>query len=383
MSAEPITLLLVGAPTSHLSMLRDASRLAWAGAQIDLVPVIRFEDALALPPATGAEIVVLWPGRPGDDARALAATDVQGLPRWGVVVVGAASEEPAVEVLAVDELEPRLVARALRSCLSLRKLRRELERERGDVWTLGRRLTHDLRNPLGCIVTTAEMMREMLAVESPEQAPYIETIVDGAAEMLELINRIHFMTKVSAQPRVPERIDMDGVRQAAVDRLQREITRRRAKVTAPESWPEVYGVRPWLEMVWGNFLANALRHTGESPRIEMKWQRERTAWRFEVCDDGPGVPSDRTGLLFVPFHRLHEQHGCGLGLSMVQRLVDLHGGRCGYEGGGGRGATFYFTLPLAEGDSPPDAVAATSTIGAAARQFAAEPRGAAFAAPTG
>lgn len=351
MSPEPIALYLVRLSASHASAVREAASMAFPDRDVRVSTMPRLDDALVRSPADGEEIVVLGDASSEAVARAAAAIDAQSLPRWGVMVLGDAADRPGIEVLSSDEMETRLIARVLRSSRAQWRLRRDVERERGDVWTLGRRLTHDLRNPLGCIVTTAEMMREVLEAESSDQTPLVESIIEGAAEMLDLINRIHFMAKASAQPRLLEKMGMDGVRQAAIDRLQREITRRGAAVSGPDSWPEVVGVRPWLEAVWGNLISNALRHGRKAPRIETTWRREAGEWRFEVTDDGPGVPSERRRHLFIPFHRLHQNHGTGLGLSIVHRLVHLHGGRCGYETGSSRGTTFYFTLP-ADGAGP-------------------------------
>ena len=345
MSLEPITLLPVGTSASHRTLLRDAATLAFQGQSVRVAVMKELGAALDEPPADGVEIVVLITPKPAAIEQALNACDGVGLPRWGIVVLGADLLQPGVEAVSLPELEPRLVARALRSSVAQRALRRDWARERGDVWTIGRRLTHDLRNPLGCIVTTAEMLKEILATEAPAQLPFAESIVESSAEMLELIDRVHFMAKASAQPRAPEVFDMEAARQAAIDRLQREITQRGAVVTAPEDWPEIRGVRPWLEVVWGNLIVNALRHGGQRPRIETTWRRDADEWRFEIRDEGPGVAAERLEHLFTPFHQLHRRHGGGLGLSVVRRLVELHGGRCGHEARTGGGATFYFTLP--------------------------------------
>src|SRR5262249_25927336 len=77
--------------------------------------------------------------------------------------------------------------------------------------------------------------------------------------------------------------------------------------------------------------------------------KEEQAHRFWVRDHGPDVPAEQRKLLFHPFHRLHELDSAnGLGLSIVQRLVELQGGRCGYESAAGGGACFYFALPFQE-----------------------------------
>lgn len=108
------------------------------------------------------------------------------------------------------------------------------------------------------------------------------------------------------------------------------------------------GVADWLEIIWWNFLANALQHAGEKPQVELNWRQENDAFRFQVSDSGGGIPAEIREKLFQPFDSLHKpESGFGLGLSLVQRLVDLQGGNCGCEANPKGGSCFFFTLPAA------------------------------------
>jgi signal transduction histidine kinase len=336
---------------------------------------VRWSDSVAAASEAAVEgereVVLVLADLASEVDAAMAATDHRRLPRWAVVVLGTEQAPIGAEAIDWADWEPRLLARALRASISQLALRRKLERERGDVWTIGRRLTHDLRNPLGCIVTTAEMLKEVLQEEAPTQSELLEPILDATAEMLDLLNRVHVMAKASAQPRLPERFDMEAPLQATLERLQREITRRRATVVAPEVWPEVAAVRPWMETVWWNLVANALRHAGDAPQIEAGWRRERDELVFFVADRGPGVAADRLKLLFTPFDQLHQRHGGGIGLSIVHRLVELHGGYCAYRPRPGGGSEFSFSLPGQEGTSAPPHLAGTAARGLASWPSAA------------
>jgi len=108
----------------------------------------------------------------------------------------------------------------------------------------------------------------------------------------------------------------------------------------------VPGVLAWLEMIWWQLLLNALKHAGPKPRIELGWETRRDSLRFWIRDQGPGVPDALRGKLFQEFDSLHAKPSVpGLGLSIVQRLVDLQGGACGHEKPEHGGACFFFTLP--------------------------------------
>jgi two-component system sensor histidine kinase KdpD len=133
---------------------------------------------------------------------------------------------------------------------------------------------------------------------------------------------------------------------SALQRLESRILKRQAAVTEPPSWPVVWGVPAWLEMIWWHLLVNSLKHGGPNGRIELGWAAQKDSLRFWVSDNGPGVPEARRGKLFKEFHLLHEDPAVpGLGLSIVQRLVELQGGVCGHEKPAPGGACFFFTLP--------------------------------------
>jgi signal transduction histidine kinase len=223
-------------------------------------------------------------------------------------------------------------------------LERENARLRGDLLTIGSRISHDLRTPLGGIMTSTEILREILA-ERKLPVTLTQMIFDSVDDETRLIERISFVVKATANPIPRKQVRMGEIVAATLQRLESRILKKNATVIEPASWPEIKGVASWLETIWWNFLANALQHTGEKPRIELSWRNENGASRFEISDHGGGVPDHIRPGLFQPFHSLHQSVGShGLGLSIVQRLVELQGGDCGYEPKP-EGALFFFSLP--------------------------------------
>ncbi|HEY1717875.1 MAG TPA: HAMP domain-containing sensor histidine kinase [Verrucomicrobiae bacterium] len=226
------------------------------------------------------------------------------------------------------------------------RLVRENARLRGDLLTVATRISHDLRTPLGGIVSTGEILREMLAEKDPASAALTNSLFHSVEELSKLIKSVSAVAKASARPRAKEKIHMGGIVSGVLQKLESRALKMQAAILEPRSWPEVEGVEPWLEIIWWNFLANALQHAGESPRIELGWREEAGKIRFWISDNGPGVPAGRLNKLFQAFDSLHEPDGArGLGLSIVQRLVELQGGDCGHETNSTGGARFYFTLP--------------------------------------
>jgi len=223
-------------------------------------------------------------------------------------------------------------------------LMRENERLRGDLLTVSRRICHDLRTSLGGILTTSEVLKEILAEDGVANEPLMATIFNSAEDMTKLIERVSFVLKATANPIANQPLKMGDVVFRILQCWEGKILKTNATVSEPASWPEVYGVFSWLEVVWGNFLANALNY-GKG-RIELGWEREGKGLCFWIFDNGNGVSPEKCDKLFHSFDLLHEpKANHGLGLSITQRLVELQGGYCGYEPRAGGGSCFYFILP--------------------------------------
>ena len=102
--------------------------------------------------------------------------------------------------------------------------------------------------------------------------------------------------------------------------------------------------------MWANYLSNAIKYGGAPAIITLgAGPAEPGFVRFWVRDNGPGLSMDQQSQLFTPFTRLHTDRadGQGLGLSIVQRIIEKLGGSVGVESIPGQGSTFYFTLPAA------------------------------------
>jgi signal transduction histidine kinase len=226
------------------------------------------------------------------------------------------------------------------------RLVRENARLRGDLLTIASRVSHDLRTPLGSILNAGELLREIMSESEPSSAALTEPLFDSVDELKRLIKSVNFVAKASANPVSKVPLQMAAVVHGILEQLESRIYKKGAKVSLPDAWPEVEGVPGWLEFVWWHLIGNAITHGG--PLIKFGWQPEKDGHRFWISDNGPGVPAQWRAKLFQPFDSLHQQDSTrGLGLSVVQRLVELQGGHCGYETDGGE-ACFYFTLPHAK-----------------------------------
>ena len=344
LSQHSVSVLTVGLTGERRALVTQAAAAVASGAHAVVLGTV--DEAIGHLGHPGREILVLGGSARNDLERAVAAISRDGLPRWPVVMFDSVSAGESVWIVPSAVREASEVARLLEAAVAQHAALREAARARGDLLTIARRINHEMRSPLGCILTMADMLREELAERSSTAQSLTGPIIDSAHEVLELLERVTLIARSSTGPPAMAPIDMGMVVWAAREHLEPEIAAAGAQVTEPETWPTLHGVQEWLERVWLALITNALRHAGPQPRIELGWERKDDEVRFFVRDHGAGVPSDRREPLFRPFHRLHESDsGRGLRLAIVQRLVQLHGGSCGYEAVKTGGSCFHFSLP--------------------------------------
>jgi signal transduction histidine kinase len=219
-------------------------------------------------------------------------------------------------------------------------------------------VAHDLDGPLAHMVGFAEALREDLAdLPDEEVRRHLQTISRSGRKMSQIIKELLLLASVRQVEDVTlVPLDMASIVAEVQSRLAGLIEERRAEIVSPaaDAWPAASGYAPWVEEVWYNYLSNALNHGGQPLHIELGAEERLDAaglpvvW-FWVRDEGPGLTSEQQARLFRPFTQI-EAHtprakGYGLGLSIVQRIVEKLGGQVGVESEVGRGSLFWFTLP--------------------------------------
>jgi signal transduction histidine kinase len=116
--------------------------------------------------------------------------------------------------------------------------------------------------------------------------------------------------------------------------------------------PEVKTEKIPLQQVFMNLLGNAIKHTGASdPKVQVGWQEAGPFYEFSVTDNGPGIAPQYHERIFGIFQTLEARdkvEGTGIGLSVVQKIVDAKGGRVWVESEVGQGAKFRFLWPKVE-----------------------------------
>jgi signal transduction histidine kinase len=343
--------LFVGTDTPSFVIAEGALRLAFPEALAFSFTTL--EEAAHHEMSSGLELLVLANPDPADLAMAATAIDATGLPRWATVALGAIPAPEGVELLSQEEWNEPLLARVLRGAVAQHQLVRENARLRGDLRSIAHRIIHDLRTPLGGILAAGEALKEILTEHEPSNAALVTSLFVSVEEMRRIMERVGMLTKASVNPVSKAPVAMGEVVLRVLQQFECQILKKGAVLAKPSHWPKVDGVPAWLEKIWANLLGNALQYGQPAPRIELGWLKAAGDYRFWVANQHVRVPAEKLQTLFQPFHLLHQPNARrGLGLSIVQRLVELQGGNCGYEPLSTDGSVFFFTLP--EGN-PPDA----------------------------
>jgi light-regulated signal transduction histidine kinase (bacteriophytochrome) len=236
------------------------------------------------------------------------------------------------------ELEQRVVERTS----ALQEANKELE-------AFSYSVSHDLRAPLRTLDGFSQALIEDYGPQLPEEAQrYLRTIRAGAQRMGTLIDDLLAFARLSRQSLAKRTVDTESMVRTALAELQALEHGREIEIRIGEL-PPCEGDPALLKQVWFNLLSNALKYTRKChPAIvEAGCDRSRGTSVYFVRDNGAGFDMKYVHKLFGVFQRLHlaeDYEGTGVGLAMVQRVIQRHGGRIWAEAAEGRGATFHFTL---------------------------------------
>lgn len=270
-----------------------------------------------------------------------------------------------------QELEERVAERTAELLESTRQLQRKNEENETFVYSV----SHDLRSPLVNLegfsqelrTVSAELRRLLTGSDIPaavrvraermidhdiaESLGYIEAAVSRLGRIIDALLRLSRAGRVEYHFQI---VDTNQLIRRIVDSLHGSIVKIGAEVAVFGLLPPAWGDPVALEQVFANLIGNALKYLDPARpgRIEIGCQSSEDNHRtFYVRDNGLGIPTGYLPQLFQAFRRLHPDvaGGEGMGLAIVRRVVQRHGGRIWAESEPGRGTTFFVTFPDSAG----------------------------------
>jgi PAS domain S-box-containing protein len=234
----------------------------------------------------------------------------------------------------------------------------ESEREQliSDLDAYAHTVAHDLKSPLGGVLASTMILMEDFSQSIPESgAIFLKNIERSSNKMNDIIDALLLLSSIRAMDELEkETLDMKHIIAEAMTHLSTMIEEYKAEIIVEESeqWLDTLGYAPWIEEVWTNYISNAIKYGGKPPRVQLGADSEPRDGkvRFWAKDNGPGISANNQAKVFELFSRLDatSAEGHGIGLSIVQRIVEKLGGEVGVESESGAGSSFYFTLPRAE-----------------------------------
>jgi len=232
--------------------------------------------------------------------------------------------------------------------IRVRERTAELEAANRELESFSYSVSHDLRAPLRAIDGFGRILEEDYAAKlDAEGLRLLAVIRESSHRMGVLIENLLEFSRLGRKT-----LDRSAVDMAA---LAREVwAELGASATAQSTigaLPSANGDPALLRQVWINLLSNALKYSARqpSPRIEVAGERSGADLVYSVSDNGAGFDMRYYDKLFRVFQRLHREDefpGNGVGLAIVQRIITRHGGRVWAEAEVGKGAKFFFTLPV-------------------------------------
>ena len=255
------------------------------------------------------------------------------------------SGTPQYEIALFDDITERKKAEA-----ALREAHEELKRSNGELEQFAYVASHDLQEPLRMVSSyTQLLMRRYGDKLDGDAKEFTAFIVDGATRMKQLIEDLLAYSRVGTRDRNFKPAEAESSLRRALTNLRAAIQDSGATVTQ-DKLPTIPCDEVQLAQLFQNLIGNALkfRKPDAAPAVHVGAADQGAEWEFTVRDNGIGIEPQYFERIFMVFQRLHdkgEYPGTGIGLAIVKKVVERHGGRIWVQSQPGAGTTFHFTMP--------------------------------------
>jgi len=246
-------------------------------------------------------------------------------------------------VIVTDITEQKMNEKKLAEAL------KELQRSNKELEQFAYTASHDLQEPIRMIKSYAALIdfkyNNLLDKTTQE---YLGFISEGAARMQQLVDGLLTYSRINTKENLFEKIDCTELVKNVLRDLEATIKEAGAEIIVNDL-PVITADKVQMRQVFQNLIQNSLKfRNNEKTIIEVSCERKGRLWRFSVKDNGIGIAREFLDRIFVIFQRLHtrdEYPGTGMGLSIVKKIVERHGGEVFVESEPGKGSVFYFTMP--------------------------------------
>jgi PAS domain S-box-containing protein len=236
---------------------------------------------------------------------------------------------------------------------TLKESEDQIRRKNHDLSVLNEKLdrfssmvAHDLKGPLNTISLAADLINRAESMnEVRKSAKFIKS---GISRMASFISDLLDFAKTENEAALPkETVSLQETVEIVKTNLSAAIAESHAQIEIQSPLPKVSGYPTQLSQLFQNLISNSLKfRSSRTPQVTLSVQEDSNHWLVTLKDNGEGMDSNKSQIIFEPFQRLHSERidGTGLGLSICKKIVELHGGKIWVESQPGLGSKFSFTL---------------------------------------
>lgn len=312
---------------------------------------------------------VTWAGDPHKPAQVMAdgslyLTPRQSFDRWQEAVYGQSLPWKNCEIDSIFALKNAIVGTVLRQADALAELNSQLRTSNDELDAFAYAASHDLKEPLRGIHNYSSFLLEDYSNELPDEGiSHLKAIAKLTQRMESLIESLLHYSRLGRAELIKEPVNMSDLLKEIIDLLQIGASETDVKFQVEAPLPTVLGDAIQIMELFTNLLRNAIKYNESAQKyVEIgtcdsapfganSGESSLPTITFYVKDNGIGIPEKHQVNIFRLFKRIHStkkyKSGTGVGLTLVKRIVERHGGSIAVTSPPGEGSTFYITLPSA------------------------------------
>ncbi|WP_461831546.1 ATP-binding protein [Aquifex sp.] len=206
-------------------------------------------------------------------------------------------------------------------------------------------LSHELKTPLAVVSLSLETLLQV--EEEKQKRTILEKALKRIKELQSLIETIYLITFLEKTGvSLKEEVNLKELLEEIISDYEKEIKKRGIKVHTEIKEEKIKGNRDYIRLLLRNLVDNAVKYNREGGEIFIRSERVGNGVVIRVSDTGEGIEKKKLSLVFEPFVRGEESKGLGLGLTIVKKIANIHGGDIKIESEKGKGTTVEVLIPL-------------------------------------
>lgn len=233
--------------------------------------------------------------------------------------------------------------------LELQETLQKLKRSNAELEQFAYVASHDLQEPLRMITSFLQLLKLRYESQLDSDAnEFIHFAIDGATRMQEMINDLLTYSRIGRKSGDFKEVNLNNILQQIIFEYKLLIQEKNAVISYGKL-PVIHADYTQMIQLFQNLISNSIKYNDQPcPTIHISAKKQNNDWIFKIADNGIGIDPKQGDWIFKVFQRLHspdEYEGTGIGLAIVKRIVERHGGRIWYESQPGEGSNFYFNIP--------------------------------------